>query len=198
MGLVEGFSTGNEGENWGVLPGSLPKNLDPWDPLMEVAAAFFFYFLFIFILLYNKRIGGLPNFYQKLYKGVYLKYSNGSKTMTSQTQTQTQTQLVKIDLSELYEFVSWRTMAIDITKSILENIDKDKSPYQIYLEVNESPDVGIIIRTNRTPYSDEEIIDMIMEKQDIEETIKHIAQVMGADLVIELYDGYETGYTIIA
>ena len=118
------------------------------------------------------------------------------------TQTQNpQIEKVKIDLMDMYKFFSWYGSASDTLKSILNNIDKDASPYEIALLVNMSPDVGTEIVENNTKYSDDEILERLesMDYEDeIEKLAEEIARETGKDVIlIELLDGYEWAYAVV-
>jgi len=121
---------------------------------------------------------------------------------------------VKIDLQELYELHPESTAA-DVLKSILQHYDPES--FITLAIINVSPDVGLDISycrdaeiENIIERLDEELseffrlLSRLSEEEmqrfsvrDFDMFIENVAKRIGANIIIDLFDGYESAYAFI-
>jgi len=117
---------------------------------------------------------------------------------------------VEINLSELYEYLAPQSTAAEILRSILRNYEG----VEIIAMINYSPDTGTdIIAEDPDVRQKIKELDRRLEEyhkalrygrevknapRSFEELVERVAEVLGTDLVIELFDGYERAYAFIS
>jgi len=105
-----------------------------------------------------------------------------------------ETQIKKIDLSSIYELVPMNSAAT-MLRSILQNYERVEEA----IIVNESPDIGVdIIEDKNLKKEIEKLYKLLdIEIKDYDELYKRIAELVSADMIINLYDGYESAVAFI-
>jgi len=92
---------------------------------------------------------------------------------------------VEINLSELYSYIRPEDTAAGILGGILIHY----KGFEILAMLNFSPDVGMDVYTDSTRLYTE--LKRLSKIEDDEIIVSEAAKITNADLVIELYDGYE-------
>ncbi|RLI96430.1 MAG: hypothetical protein DRP00_05345 [Candidatus Aenigmatarchaeota archaeon] len=110
--------------------------------------------------------------------------------------------IVEIDLSKLYDVLKPLNFASDTLLAILDDNYCDKE--DIVLVVNYSPDSERFceIVRNKTKLEDYEIENFLEKKsrelESAEEAEKELAERINANLIVNLYEGYESATAFIS